>query len=67
MKCNRCGCILDMRNLREVIAHEYCAPKKVTDDEPLTSRYYIRLDESGLEVIGNIHDNPELLEVLGDE
>ena len=33
MKCNRCGCILDMRNLGEVFAHEYCAPKKVTDDD----------------------------------
>ena len=29
----------------------------------LINRYYIRLDESGLEVIGNIHDNPDVAAV----
>ena len=36
---------------------------EISYDEPLISRYYIRLDEPDLEVVGNIHDNPELLEV----
>ena len=36
---------------------------EISYDEPLISRYYIRLDEPDLEVIGNIHDNPEHLEV----
>jgi uncharacterized phage protein (TIGR01671 family) len=43
--------------------HACFVGREISYDEPLISRYYIRLDEPDLEVIGNIHDNPEHLEV----
>ena len=44
-----------------------CFVGKLFEEDTSRTYQYEKPDEPDLEVIGNIHDNPELLEVLGDD